>query len=73
VFYGRVAKVAAVRQAALDVAYGAHPERFPNGPPRVSLPPPAVYINPIVTGTVDLTTTRSRDDVAQATGTTNAS
>ena len=31
VFHGRVAKVAAVRQAALDAAYRAHPERFPTG------------------------------------------
>jgi putative transposase len=29
VFYGRVGEVAAIRQAALDAAYAAHPERFP--------------------------------------------
>jgi putative transposase len=56
VFYGRVANVAATRQAALDAAYAAHPERFPNGPPRVSLPPEAVHINPIAVEAVDLTT-----------------
>ena len=47
VFYGRVATVAATRQAALDVAYAAHPERFPHGAPRVALPPAAVHINPL--------------------------
>lgn len=52
VFYGRVPAIAAIRQAALDAAYRAHPERFPNGPPRVRLPPPAVYINPIASETV---------------------
>ncbi len=50
VFHGRVDQVAAVRQATLDNAYRAHPERFPNGPPRVPLPPAAVHINPLVTG-----------------------
>ena len=54
VFDGRVAVVAAIRQAALDGAYHAHPERFPNGPPRVRLPPEAVHINPVVTEVVDL-------------------
>lgn len=55
VFHGRVAEVAATRQAALDAAYQAHPERFPNGPPRVPLPPAAVHINPIFTDTIDAT------------------
>jgi putative transposase len=56
VFYGRVAEVAATRQAALDAAHRAHPERFPDGPPLVSLPPAAVHINPIVVETVAVTT-----------------
>src|SRR5208283_4716530 len=47
VFFGRVAPVAAARQAALDIAYAAHPERFPHGPPHVPLPPAAVHINPL--------------------------
>jgi len=47
VFFGRVAVVAAARQAALDIAYAAHPERFPNGAPLVPLPPVAVHINPL--------------------------
>jgi putative transposase len=55
VFYGRVAEVAVIRQAALDAAYGAHPERFPNGPPRVRLPPDAVHINPMFTESVEVT------------------
>jgi putative transposase len=47
VFFGRVPVVAATRQAALDRAYAAHPERFPHGAPRVTLPPAAVHINPL--------------------------
>ena len=54
VFHGRVAKVAATRQAALDAAYRAHPERFPNGAPGVRLPPVAVHINPVVTEVVEV-------------------
>jgi putative transposase len=56
VFHARVSEVAATRQLALDGAYDAHPERFPNGPPRVRLPPAAVHINPIVVETVAVTT-----------------
>ena len=47
VFCGRVPVVAAARQRALDLAYVAHPERFPHGAPRVALPPAAVHINPL--------------------------
>lgn len=47
VFYGRVEEVAATRQLALDAAYAAHPERFPNGPPIVRRPPAKVEINPV--------------------------
>jgi transposase InsO family protein len=47
VFYGRVEEVAARRQVALDTAYTAHPERFPNGPPVVRRPPSSVAINPL--------------------------
>ncbi len=59
VFYGRVAVVAADRQAALDVAYAAHPERFPNGAPRVPLPPVAVHINPLTDDAVEVLPTAS--------------
>ncbi|AUX23386.1 integrase [Sorangium cellulosum] len=47
VFYGRVEDIAARRQVALDAAYAAHPERFPNGPPVVRRPPASVAINPL--------------------------
>jgi len=52
VFHGRVDMVRAARQAALDAAYAAHPERFPNGPPRVPMPPHEVHINPLDTDAV---------------------
>ena len=54
VFLGRVEAVRATRQVALDAAYAAHPERFPNGPPRASSPPSAVYINPIATNAMSI-------------------
>jgi putative transposase len=47
VFHDRVDEVREARQTALDAAYEARPERFPNGPPRVRLPPMQVHINPI--------------------------
>jgi transposase InsO family protein len=47
VFYGRVEDIAARRQLALNAAYAAHPERFPNGPPLVRRPPASVAINPL--------------------------
>lgn len=46
VHYGRAAEVLAARHARLLAAYGAHPERFINGPPRLQSLPEAVYINP---------------------------
>jgi putative transposase len=52
VFFERVENVRIVRQAALDRAFADHPERFPNGPPRVRLPPPAVSINPITSNVI---------------------
>lgn len=54
VFHGRVELVAAKRHAALDVAFAAHPERFPRGAPRVPRPPAAVHINPLAADTVDV-------------------
>ena len=54
VFLGRVEAVRAVRQAALDKAYGAHPERFPNGAPKAAVPPAEVSINPIFTSTAEI-------------------
>jgi putative transposase len=46
VFHGRVDAVHAARQAALDIHYMAHPERYPNGPPQAKRPPASVAINP---------------------------
>ncbi len=54
VFHGRVEEVRIVRQAALDAACRAHPERFPNGPPIVRLPPRAVHINPLTADAVTI-------------------
>jgi putative transposase len=54
VFFSRVEPVRAVRQAALDVAYQAHPERFPHGAPLVALPPAEVSINPITSSAIAL-------------------
>ena len=46
VHYGRAAEILVERQRVLDAAYAAHPERFVNGPPKVSSLPAAVWINP---------------------------
>jgi len=46
VYFGNEEAVLASRQATLDVAYAAHPERFVNGPPRTPKPPTEVWINP---------------------------
>lgn len=61
-FHGRVEQVRVVRQAALDSAYAKHPERFPNGPPRVPLPPSEVSINPLAIDAVSV----QPDDAAGA-------
>jgi putative transposase len=42
---GRVEEVLATRQATLDLAYAAHPERFVRRPPQVPRPPEAAWIN----------------------------
>ena len=54
VFHGRVEAVRATRQAALDAAYAAHPERFPHGPPRAPTPPAEVHINPLEAGALSI-------------------
>jgi len=56
VFFDRVERVRAERQAALDAAYAAHPERFPRGAPRVPLPPDHVHINPLASNTLPVAT-----------------
>jgi putative transposase len=48
VFCGRVEALLATRQAALDAAYVAHPERFVRGRPVAARPPEPVAINPMV-------------------------
>ncbi|MCB9740466.1 MAG: IS3 family transposase [Deltaproteobacteria bacterium] len=45
VFHGRAEEVLARRQAALDIAYAAHPERFVRGRPVVEQLPTEVWIN----------------------------
>lgn len=63
VFLGRVADVAAVRQAALDEVFALHPERFVRGRPIVPLPPARVHINlPLVEQV--LATPRGANEVA---------
>ena len=62
VFHGRVDAVRATRQAALDAAHAARPERFPNGPPRVLLPPAQVHINPVVAEAAIVVAAPARED-----------
>jgi putative transposase len=47
VFHGRIEQLIATRQAGLDAAYAAHPERFVHGRPKVARPPAVVAINPL--------------------------
>ena len=63
VFHGRVETVRAVRQVALDAAYAAHPERFPNGPPIVRLPPSEVHINPLTADAIGVSKAAPTSDV----------
>lgn len=46
VYYGRAEAVLERRHTRLLAAYAAHPERFPNGPPKRQVLAPATYINP---------------------------
>lgn len=46
VFHGRIEAVYERRQAALHAHYAAHPERYPNGPPKAKRPPTVMAINP---------------------------
>ena len=66
VFFERVEVVRAARQAALDAAYEAHPERFPQGPPRVPMPPTAVHINPITAEAFSVLPAPSNDVAVRA-------
>ena len=69
VFYGRVEVVRAARQSALDAAYLAHPERFSHGPPRVTMPPTAVHINPFVAEALSIVPETSDEMPSTAAGT----
>jgi len=68
VFFGRVDDLAAVRQATMDAAYDAHPERFVRGRPTVSLPPTRVVINPPEPGVEAIAATEARAEAAQLAG-----
>lgn len=46
VFHGRIDAVLTTQQATMDQHYAAHPERYPNGPPKAKRPPAVVAINP---------------------------
>ena len=65
VFFGRLEQVRIVRQAALDAAYAAHPERFPHGAPRVLLPPTEVSINPLTSSAVTLEDSSATSQLAR--------
>jgi hypothetical protein len=47
VFHDHIDQFVAMRQAGLDAAYAAHPERFVHGRPKVARPPALVAINPL--------------------------
>ena len=47
-FTGKHVEVAQQCQEAFDLAFLRHPERFVSCPPKVTLPPPTVYINPVL-------------------------
>lgn len=46
VFHGRIEPIYDRRQGALDAHFAAHPERYPNGPPKAKRPPAVMAINP---------------------------
>lgn len=62
VFHRRADAVTATKQAALDVAYRVHAERFVHGPPKAKAPPELIAINPLPASIISLpTTTRSHE------------
>ena len=72
VHYGRAAQMLAARGIVLDAAYAAHPERFVNRPPRPGVLPPAVWINPPASETLEPTSSRkaTSQDAPGSTGAT---
>ena len=71
VFHRRDSAVTAIKQAALDLAHSAHPERFVHGKPTAKAPPSMVEINPWPAPIISLpTTTRSHQVKAEEKGKT---
>lgn len=64
VFFGRIEQVRVACQIALDAAFAAYPERFPNGAPLVKLPPSEVHTNPLMAAAIPV----ARDACASACG-----
>jgi len=61
VHHGQASVVLAARQAVLDQAYAAHPERFVRQPPRPLPLPTEVWINPSADGAAPRTLELPRD------------
>jgi len=61
VHHGQASAVLAARQAVLDQAYAAHPERFVRQPPRPLPLPTEVWINPSADGAAPRTLELPRD------------
>ena len=53
VFHGHVDAVHALREAALERHWLAHPARYPQGRPTAKRPPEVVSINPVTDGSVE--------------------
>ena len=68
VHYGHVERRVAERQAVLDAAFDAHPERFPHGRPFAQRPPREVWINkPLQPATSSLQATHDQPAALSAT------
>ena len=72
VHHGQTDAVLAARQAGLNAAYAAHPERFVRKPPRPLSPPSEVWINPPADGseprTLELPRYTNSDEELSQTG-----
>lgn len=74
VHYGRAAQMLAARGVVLEAAYALHPERFVNRPPRPGVLPPAVWINPPASATLESTSSgkATSQDAPGSTGATSS-
>ena len=63
VFHRRASAVTATKQAALNAAYRAHPERFVHGRPKAKAPPEMIAINPMPASIIGLPTTNRSHQV----------